>query len=176
MYARYRDASLFFMSTEVRDVRPDEWTLLKQIRLRALADAPLAFDSTVERDAAHPDGFWKRLASGRSVRSVTLFGLVDGRVSGLVGGSTYGKEEHPQLVMMWVDPVARGTGLGELLVRSVTEWAESSGYGELRLWVGVENTGAIRLYEKCGFLATGERGPVPTHPQVLELEMRRAFR
>jgi GNAT superfamily N-acetyltransferase len=165
-----------FVKIEVRDVRPTEWQELKALRLRALVDAPLAFDSTIEREEARPDDFWRRLASGRTHATVTLFALIDGRPVGLAGGVVFEDEEHPQLVMMWVDPAFRDCDLGVKLVDGVVDWATSRNFGQLRLWVAETNEPARRLYERCGFVPTGKSGPLPAHPHIIELEMSRSLR
>jgi ribosomal protein S18 acetylase RimI-like enzyme len=35
------------------------------------------------------------------------------------------------------------------------------------------NASARRLYERCGFSATGERQPLPSDPSLAEIRMRR---
>ncbi len=50
----------------VRRIRPGEGGRLKEVRLRALADAPRAFASTFEAESNRPDGYWDDLARRRS--------------------------------------------------------------------------------------------------------------
>ena len=48
----------------VERVRAAEWRELRELRLRALADAPEAFASTLAREAAFPDDVWRQRAQG----------------------------------------------------------------------------------------------------------------
>jgi hypothetical protein len=50
----------------VERVRAAEWRELRELRLRALADAPEAFASTLAREAAFPDDVWRQRAQGRA--------------------------------------------------------------------------------------------------------------
>ena len=43
----------------------------------------------------------------------------------------------------------------------------------MHLWVTETNDPARALYERCGFAATGERQPLPSHPQHAEIAMAR---
>jgi ribosomal-protein-alanine N-acetyltransferase len=52
---------------------------------------------------------------------------------------------------MWVDPAARGTGVGRALLEAVQAWGSSWGAKEIVLWVFESNRPAIRLYETSGF-------------------------
>lgn len=47
---------------EIGQVQADDWEELRDLRLRALADAPDAFASTLEREAAFPADVWRRRA------------------------------------------------------------------------------------------------------------------
>ena len=49
---------------EVQRVHAAGWRELRELRLRALADAPEAFASTLDREAAFGDGIWRQRAQG----------------------------------------------------------------------------------------------------------------
>lgn len=48
----------------VRRIRPYEWHLLRALRLHALADAPMAFGSTLFEEEAFPESVWRERAAG----------------------------------------------------------------------------------------------------------------
>jgi len=78
------------------------------------------------------------------------------------------------LFAMWVAPASRGKGIGRALVGAVVQWARSRGYRRVLLDVADENAHAVRLYERCGFVPTGERGLLPA-PREHVLEHQRAL-
>jgi hypothetical protein len=45
---------------EARQAQAADWQALRQLRLRALADAPDAFASTLEAELAFPDEVWRQ--------------------------------------------------------------------------------------------------------------------
>jgi GNAT superfamily N-acetyltransferase len=59
------------------------------------------------------------------------------------------------MTSMWVDPRFRRQGIGDLLVKTVIEWAKAGGYRELYLWVTAVNHNAERLYQLNDFVRTG---------------------
>jgi ribosomal protein S18 acetylase RimI-like enzyme len=160
----------------VRRIRAGEWEQLRVIRLRALADAPMAFGSTLAAEQAQPDEFWRGRAGGGATdeNRATFIAERDGE---WVGISTClleegGMGERPAWVFgMWVDPAARRQGAAQALLRALTGWARGRGADVLNLHVTETNAPAIALYERLGFRATGETEPLPHTPSVRENHM-----
>jgi hypothetical protein len=94
--------------TELRTVAADDWRVMRDIRLDALREAPYAFASTYDREAAYPEQTWQeRAAAGNSIlahlpesgdRPVGLVAAIE-----LVPGEL-------ELVSMWVRPEAGRSG------------------------------------------------------------------
>lgn len=157
----------------VRVVDADEWEVARDVRLAALREAPQAFGSTYAREALFTREQWRgRLSSDRGV---TFFAeLPDGdEPAGLAG--VYLEDGVADLVAMWVRPAARGLGVGEALVTAAADWAKARDHDTLHLWVTEANSAARRLYERCGFMPTGERQPLPSDPSLQEIRMRRGL-
>ena len=57
---------------------------------------------------------------------------------------------------MWVDPAARGTGVGEALIGEVIAWARARGAAAVTLSVKTTNSHAASLYRRMGFAPTHE--------------------
>ena len=90
---------------------------LRAVRLRALADAPLAFGSTHAREAAYPPERWRDWAEASSAGGgQAFFFAVDetpGAPVGLASGVIWEADaETAHLYAMWVAPEARGRRSG----------------------------------------------------------------
>ena len=137
------------MNSEVRRIRADEGLQLRVLRLRALADAPMAFGSTLAREEAFPEHVWHtRAVEGASgTGRVTFIAEREGQWLGLATGVASDPikpdDPGPVLVGMFVDPAERGRGLGAALVEAVVAWARSRGARGLSLWVTSSNGPAI---------------------------------
>jgi GNAT superfamily N-acetyltransferase len=159
----------------VRAVAAEEWQALRDIRLAALRDAPYAFGSTHAEASAFTEQDWRTRAAGGATFLAYLPEVCSAEPAGLAGGylAVPGTAE---LVSMWVNPRARGRGIGEALIAKVAEWAErEAGATTLHLWVTEINKHAYQLYERCGFTPTGERQPLPSDPSLDEVAMSRSI-
>lgn len=144
----------------IRSVRPDEWRELRDIRLRALADAPDAFGATLADEDADPDEAWQRRANRPDG---TMIVAVDdtGRFIGVgSGGPAPDTRDFAAIFGMWVAPASRGQGIGAGIIRQIADWARGAGYEAIGLGVTIDNGPAIALYERLGFRDTGLRYPL----------------
>jgi GNAT superfamily N-acetyltransferase len=149
---------------EIRRLRPGDEDQLRAIRLRALADAPEAFASTLEREQAYESEIWTSRVTAEG--AVNLLAEDDGPVGTVAAIMKRPGVAH--IVGMWVSPEARGRGVARLLIEAVVRWAGERGVGRLELWVADGNDAARTLYAKAGFAHSGDRQPFPSNPAVME--------
>ena len=69
------------------------------------------------------------------------------------GGVKRLDERHCELKRMYVAPVARGSGVGRVLLHALEDAARSLGYAVARLDTGPAQAGAQHLYESDGYVA-----------------------
>jgi ribosomal protein S18 acetylase RimI-like enzyme len=162
----------------VREIKTDDWELMRDVRLAALAEAPYAFGSSYAEEVAFSEEQWR----GRiSERAVTFFAHEESADAASAGKApaglvaVYVEDGAAELVSMWVHPAARGLGAGKALVEAAAAWAKAHGFGTLSLWVTESNTSASRLYDQRGFKPTGERQPLPSDPALAEIRMSRTL-
>jgi ribosomal protein S18 acetylase RimI-like enzyme len=143
------------MDIEVRRAEPEEWATARRIRLAALADAPGAFGSTLDREVGFEETLWReRLAAWP-----WLLAWLDGEPVGLVAV----RVEHPaggrqwHLGAMWVSPQVRGSGVADRLVDAATARVRAAGGSAVTLWVAIGNARARGFYQRMGFRSTGIR-------------------
>lgn len=162
------------MAFELRRIHADEWRELRDLRLRALQDAPDAFGSTYEGEASDPEDTWRDWAAdgAEGGSSFTVIARDDGRWIGMAMAAP--DRDHPGeagLFAMWVDPSARGAGIGRALVQEIVGWARSAGFPIVHVRVTVSNDAAARLYARCGFIDEGLRLPLRDGSDVVTMSM-----
>jgi ribosomal protein S18 acetylase RimI-like enzyme len=143
--------------SELRRLGPDDWEEFRDIRLRALADSPDAFGSTLEREQAFTEADWRTRLTGpvyivADPTPVAVGGLFDNEGVGQIWG-------------MWTDPAHRGQGHARRILDAVTPLLP-----RIQLHVNITNGGARTTYERYGFVGTGELEPLrPGSEQRMEL-------
>jgi len=147
---------------ELRRLRPDDWADFREIRLHSLADSPDAFGSSLEREQAFTEDDWRQRLTGPvyvvdDPRPVSVGGVFDNDGIGHIWG-------------MWTDPAHRGHGHARRILDAVTPL-----FPRIQLHVNVTNGDARAVYERYGFVGTGQLEPLrPGSDQLIELMVLRA--
>jgi ribosomal protein S18 acetylase RimI-like enzyme len=135
---------------ESRLLSRDDWEVLRDVRLRSLAESPDAFGSTLDRETVFDEKEWRR----RLVGPVAVV-LVEGRPVAV--GGTFAHDGVLQVWGMWTDPDHRRRGYArkvlDLLLGDLApqERAEQ----RVQLHVNLTAHAARTTYERYGFVGTG---------------------
>jgi len=160
-------------------VRDGDAARLREVRLRALREAPRAFATRFDEASERPPEYWEEWARAPVEEQVTVVAVDGDRWVGLVSGWLL--EERPGsawLARLWVDPSVRRAGVGLLLIEAIDEWARERGATTLELSVTANNEAAATFYARAGFAETGERRrrPLPADPTRVEVFLSRPLR
>jgi len=157
---------------EVRRLRVGEEQAIRELRLRALRDAPYAFSSSLAEEEHDPPEHWDGLAarSEAATDSVVFVAVAADALVGMIGG--YMSDDDPPAAGvwgMWVAPEARRGGVASRLLDAVTGWARGRGAARLELSVSDRASAAAAFYRRRGFLPTGETRPLPSDGSATEV-------
>lgn len=103
-----------------------------------------------------------------SARSVLLVGRDDQQVVAFAAAAPV-DEQTAEVRYVGVSPRAWGGGVGTRLMTELRSALVGAGYERAELMVYIDNSRALRLYERQGWSANGE--PTP-HPRTGKLEQR----
>jgi GNAT superfamily N-acetyltransferase len=140
----------------VRVLDESEWSVYRDVRLRALAESPGAFTATLAEESDRDEQFWR----DRMTRSHRLLAERGWVAQGIVSLGTYGQEPSAAEVFgLYVVPEARGTGVSWRLVEAAAALAIQQAYLQLYYWVGTDNGRAVGFAKNFGFRTTDYRRP-----------------
>ena len=138
--------------TLVRDFRPADWPLVEAIYMEGIRTGLATFETTTKSEET-----W-------TTTSVTNSQLVaefdDGSVCGwavLWPVSDRCAYRGVAEVSVYVAAVARGKGIGRLLLKELAVRSETLGFWTIQAGIFEENRASIRLHETCGFRLVGVR-------------------
>jgi ribosomal protein S18 acetylase RimI-like enzyme len=144
------------MLPDHRDLKSDEWPLLRQARLRALKDSPQAFLATYAKEVRYGEDRW--LAEFE--RGDWIVGEAGGEPVCLVGVTREpgAPDSERYLEYVWVASTYRRSGVALAMLKEIIENLKVSGVRTVFLWVLGGNEPALRLYEQLHFVSTSEKG------------------
>ena len=131
----------------LRRLGPDDWETFRAIRLAALADSPDAFGSTLAREQPYSEDDWRR-------RLADPVYVVEDPGPVAVGG-IFDNGGTPHVWGMWTDPDHRGRGHARRVLDALVPPGTPA-----QLDVHITNGDARIVYERYGFVGTGEVGPL----------------
>jgi RimJ/RimL family protein N-acetyltransferase len=155
---------------KARRLRRDEAGPLRELRLRALTDAPRELGCFLDEEAAFPSWYWRAIAEDTQVadRRVSVVADDGEQLVGMVGADWDEQSGRVHLVALWVEPSSRGRGVGKALVAEVLSWARERQAHRVEFWVVDDALAAAALYASCGFVETGVHQAVPYSPEQTE--------
>ncbi len=148
---------------------PDQWPTWRDVRLRALEDAPEAFGASLA-DWSGAGDTAERWRGRLDDVAANFVAYLDDQPVGQVSGAQWDDGDQVDLISMWVAPEARGLGVGDALVEAVARWGTEVGARSVALMVKVDNDPAIGLYKRHGYRRTD------TPEQEGEIEMVKYLR
>ncbi len=143
----------------------------RALMLRAYAEEPVAFTSTVAERMPLPLAWWAARVAEHAQPTEMVFGaLVEGRLVG-VAGLRFSERERTRhkafLYGLYVAPPSRGQGIARALVEAVlAQEGATPGTRIVQLGVMQPNAPALRLYASCGFR------PFGTEPHAIRVGER----
>lgn len=139
----------------IRQLLPDDFAILREIRLEALKLHPEAYSSAYEDWEKFSEDEW------RAKLSAPVFAAFDGaKPVGLIGlwPQNGARTEHRAIiVMVYVQDHMRGQGVAKKLLHAVQDYAQTAGIFQLELSVSADNVAAHQLYLREGFVEFGRR-------------------
>ncbi len=162
------------MAVEIRVVGADDAPVVRDLRLRGLAEDPASFGSHLAREQEYTEERWREWVTGSNVSPLfaTFVAFVDGRPAGLVISCR--DEERPRrfhVLAMWVAPEARRRGVARALLAEAERWAAERGAQSIVLGVTDAAAAAAALYAAAGYRPTGRTEPLSHMPGVTEIEL-----
>ncbi|MBO3664216.1 GNAT family N-acetyltransferase [Microbacterium stercoris] len=154
----------------------DDWEKFRELRLRMLADTPIAYGETLAQSLAYIDEEWQNRAAhaNAGTNAAVVAVAQDGEWIGIMRGYL-SPRTGPMLVGVFVDARHRGRdeGVADALLDGIVEWARGVG-PQLRLEVHADNPRAMAYYRRRGFVETGNRRPyeLPPYGDEVEMELR----
>lgn len=155
---------------DMKQLVPDEWLLLRDVRLAALQDSPRAFLRTYEEENAYSEDRWQ----AEFTRGEWSIGFIGDKPVGLLGATREpgAPADQRYLEYLWVSSEYRRSGIARAMLAMAIGRLRAAGVRTVFLWVLDGNDAAIHFYRSVGFVSTNQRQPLPEHPAGSEERMR----
>ena len=133
------------------------------IRIRRMTETDLP--EVEKTDAASFDPLWQNpLETIRKAFGQALYATVAETESGIIGYQlSTGGGQRAHLARLAVHPSVQGKGAGRALLEDLFRYITFAGISKLSVNTQSDNQVSLNLYQRMGFLRTGEEYPVYTY-------------
>jgi len=163
---------------QIRPLTESDAAPFRELRLRGLREYPTAFSASYEEDEEVTVGEIAQRLSPKP--NGTIFGAFRGDVlAGVAGVQREQRQKLAHKAFIWgvyVAPEARNGGMGAALLREALRYAAGLGVRQVNLSVNAQNTAALELYRKMGFVEFGLERDFLLVDGVLHDEIHMVFR
>ncbi|EON23376.1 MULTISPECIES: GNAT family N-acetyltransferase [Nocardioides] len=122
-------------------------------------------------------GRQERIAEKLASSDVALLATYGDKPAGMIVAEPYLEDDVVDptcghISMVFVEPGYWGSGIGGALVRALQAPPAGQAWTRLSVWTRDDNRRALRLYDSCGFVDTGDRVTLHEGDQINRLEWR----
>ena len=152
------------MSTEltIRQANVEDAAALRELRLEALQNRPIAFASDFEEESQYPLSRTEERLKDQSL-SATFVAVEGSKLIGMMGIFQYNHRNvrhNGMIVSVYVRPAWRGKNISGQLIEACMNWARERSIKFIKLGVESGNISAINSYLRAGFKVYGVESQV----------------
>ncbi|EKD58477.1 MAG: Acetyltransferase [uncultured bacterium] len=142
---------------EIYKLNQNDWETYKKLRLEALRESPQAFGDSFVESALLSDNHWKE--EFENPKSIIMVARECQEIFAMAAAYQEDGEKMKHIAYVWgvyVKKDYRGKGMGQKMMEALLD--EIYAIGEIEkvdLNVNTSQIGAVRLYEKLGFVIAG---------------------
>jgi ribosomal protein S18 acetylase RimI-like enzyme len=146
----------------IRQANVADAAALRQLRLEALQNRPVAFASDYHEEVQYPLSQTEERLKDQTTNA-TFVALADSALVGMMG---IGQSQHRNVrhnAMIWgvyVQPAWRGKNISGQMIEACIEWARKHSVKFVKLGVNATNTSALNSYIRAGFKVYGVESQV----------------
>ena len=154
----------------IRELEPDDWQVLRSLRIDSLSESPDAFGGNLETEELLSESEWRKkfenfthlvasiAGTGQNQNERDDVGVLSVELlEGDFGATCW-------VGSCWVKPEARGKGVMRALISYLDDHADERGWKVQGLGVFADNFDAIATYQRLGFVAMGDLQPSTRRP------------
>ncbi len=146
----------------VKQANVSDAAALRQLRLEALQDRPIAFASDYQEESQYPLSRTEERLRDQTANA-TFIAIANSTFVGMMG---IGQSHHRNVkhnAMIWgvyVQPAWRGKNISGQMVEACIGWARGRSVKFIKLGVNATNTSALNSYIRAGFKVYGVESQV----------------
>ncbi|MFN8411124.1 MAG: GNAT family N-acetyltransferase [Anaerolineales bacterium] len=146
----------------IRQANVEDADTLRELRLEALQNRPIAFASDYEEESQYPVSRTEERLKDQSLNA-TFIAIANSKLVGMTGVSQYNHRNVKHNGIIWgvyVQPAWRGKNISGQLIEACATWARERSIKFIKLGVESRNTSAIHSYLRAGFKVYGVESQV----------------